>query len=69
MNELIGMIVDQFGLDEAIARQIVEVVVKYLKDKLPAPIAGQLDNFLQGGEITQQAGGIMGMISGLFGGK
>lgn len=81
MNDVIKQLVDQLGLDEAVAQQAVEIVLGVLKDKLPAPIADQLENMLDGGdpdELMAQlgggdsaggAGGIMGMLSGLLGKK
>ena len=38
----------------------VETVLEYLKGKLPAPIAGQIDSVLEGG-------GLGGVVGGLFG--
>ena len=46
MDELVKMVAKETGLPEAQARQAAEAVIKFLKEKLPAPIAGQVDNFL-----------------------
>jgi hypothetical protein len=39
-------------------------VISYLKDRLPAPIAGQIDNVLEGGssagDLATGLGGILG---------
>ena len=71
MDMIVKQLVDQLGLDEAIARQAVVIVISMVKDKLPAPIAGRLDGLLEGEEMDggDSAGGIMGAIGGLFGNK
>lgn len=77
MDKLVKLITSQTGLDESMAKQVAEIVVKYLKDTLPAPLNKQVDKLLAG-EITdisqiaglgQPSGGLGGMLSGLFGRK
>ena len=46
MDELIALVQEKTGLSKAQATQAVKTVVDFLKKKLPAPIAGQLDNLL-----------------------
>jgi len=80
MNELIKMLVDQLELDDAVAKQAVEIVIGFVKDKLPNVIGDQLENILDGeddggvmdqianmveGNI-QSGGGILGLILGLL---
>lgn len=43
MDELVKLVVQKAGIPEAAAKQAVEVVLGFLKEKLPAPIAGQID--------------------------
>ena len=66
MDELVKLVSEKTGLSEDMAKKTVEVVVGYIKDKLPAPIAGQIDDLLAGGG---NAGGIAGAVGGLFGKK
>lgn len=47
MDELVKMVSQETGLPEAQARKAAEAVIKFLKEKLPAPIAGQVDTFLE----------------------
>jgi hypothetical protein len=47
MDELVKMVAEETGLPEAQARKAAEAVVKFLKTKLPEPLAGQVDNFLE----------------------
>ena len=48
------------------AKQAAEAVLEFLKDKLPAPLAGQLDGLLENPGMADQAAGLLG---GLFGKK
>ena len=66
MDELVKLVSEKTGLSEDISQKAVDVVLNYIKDKLPAPIAGQIDGLLAGGE---DAGGIAGAVGGLFGKK
>jgi len=65
MNELVNMVAKKTGLSPEMAKTAVTVVLDFLKKKLPAPIAGQIDTVLGGGSAT----GVAGAISGLFGRK
>jgi hypothetical protein len=65
MDELVDLIVEKTGIPEATARQVVDVVLDFLKEKLPDQIAGSLDNLLEGDGTADLLGG----LAGLFGGK
>ncbi|HXQ69419.1 MAG TPA: hypothetical protein VN844_02990 [Pyrinomonadaceae bacterium] len=62
-----------FGIDEDChhqARSAVNTVSGFLKEKLPAPIAGQVDNVLSGaGGMTDKLGDAAAKVGGLFGGS
>ena len=66
MDELVKMVAGKVGISEAQAKQAVEMVMAFLKDKLPEPIAGQLDAVLEGdlsglgdpGDLGDVAGGL-----------
>ena len=49
MKELINSIVQKTGISQENAQQAVQVMLGFLKTKLPAPLAGQLDSFLGAG--------------------
>ena len=66
MNELVSLIVKKTGIPQATAQTVVNLVVDYLKKKLPAPIASQIDGLLSNDATVQQAENIVG---GLFGKK
>jgi uncharacterized protein (DUF2267 family) len=65
MDELIQLVADKVGLSEAQAKQAVDTVLGFLKDKLPAPIAGQIEAALEGdvsglGDVAGSLGGLLG---------
>jgi hypothetical protein len=43
------------GLDPAKAREVVATVRSFLEEKLPGPVASQLDSFLTGAPETMQS--------------
>ena len=66
MDELIKLVSQKAGISETQAQQAVETVMGFLKDKLPAPIASQVEGVLSGGEmpdlgdVGKQLGGLLG---------
>lgn len=78
MDELIKQVSARAGISEAQAQTAVESVVGFLKERLPAPIAGQVDNVLnsQAGAIgsgidavSDKAGDLLGGLGGMLGNK
>ena len=65
MEELVKIVSQKTGLPEAQAKQAAETVIAFIKEKLPAPMAAQLDGLIQGGA---SGGDIMGKLGGLLGG-
>ncbi len=66
MDELVKFVAQKTGLSEELARQAVEAVLAFLKERLPEPIAAQVDALLQGegpdlGDMLQKG------LGGLFG--
>ena len=43
MDDLTKMLQEKFGLDEGVAKQVIETVLGFVKDKLPEPMQGMLD--------------------------
>ncbi len=79
MNELVQLVQQKTGLSQEVAEKVVDTVVGFIKQKLPAPLASGLDSMLAG-ENTQAAGAAAGadpglmskageMLSGMFGKK
>jgi len=69
MDELIKLVSSKTGLPESAARTAVETVIGFLKTKLPAPLASQIDGVLSGGGLggaLGQAGDLAKGLGGLF---
>lgn len=60
MDELVKLVSERTGLSEEMSKMAVETVLNYLKERLPEPMAAQIDNALEGG-------GLAGALGGLFG--
>jgi len=60
------------GLSQENAQKEVQIVVDFLKTKLPGPVAGQLDAVLEGdmsGAASQAGEMLKGKLGGMFGGE
>ena len=76
LDELVNRVAERTGLPPEQARTAAETVIGFLKERLPAPIAGALDSAVgqRGGEnsssgMLNQAGGMLGNLGGMFGGN
>jgi uncharacterized protein (DUF2267 family) len=78
VDELIKQVSERSGISESQARSAVETVVGFLKERLPSPIAGQVDNALNSSAgavgtgidaVKDRAGDMMGGLGGMFGKK
>jgi hypothetical protein len=69
MDELVKLVSEKTGLSEQMARTAVETVLGFLKDKLPGPIAAQMDSVLSGGGLggLGDLGDLGGLAKGLGG--
>jgi hypothetical protein len=78
MDELIKQVTQRSGISESQARTAVETVVGFLKERLPSPLAGQVDGALNSSagaigtgidSIADRAGDLAGGLGGMFGKK
>ena len=67
MDELIQQVAQRTGLPAEQARQAAEAVIGFLKERLPAPLASQLDSVVKGGGAGG-LGNIASSLGGMFGG-
>ena len=58
MDELVKLVSKKVGIPEAQAKIAVETVLKFLKEKLPAPIASQVDAVIEGGQLPGALAGL-----------
>lgn len=72
MDELVKLVTQKVGIPEAQAKQAVDTVVGFLKDKLPAPLAGQIDGVLGGvkaADVSKAVDDVAKGLGGILGGK
>jgi uncharacterized protein (DUF2267 family) len=64
MEELVKLVTDKVGISEAQAKQAIDVVLGFLKDNLPEPIAGQVEAALKGdlSGLDDLVGGLGGLL-------
>jgi len=61
---------EKTGISEDQARSAVNMVVGFLKERLPGPLAGQVDNVLSGGGgVTDKLGDAASKVGNIFGGS
>lgn len=65
MEELIKQVTAKTGISEDQARSAVTTVLDFVKTRLPAPIAGQIDNVI-GGRAGGAVGDLANTVGGLF---
>ena len=70
MKELVNIIVQKTGITQENAQKAAQTTIGFLKTKLPAPFAAQLDSFLNSGELADQTGGFLkGKVGEVVGAK
>jgi nucleoid DNA-binding protein len=60
MDELVKMVAKKTGLSEEMAETAVNMVLDYVKKKLPKPVAAQVDAVLGSGDALDALGGLFG---------
>ena len=68
MDELIKLVVEKTGISEEMATVAVNTVIEFLKERLPEPLAGRLDDVIEGADLTG-IGDLVSGLGGLLGGK
>jgi len=70
MDELVKLVAGKVGISSEQAEKAVTTVLGFLKERLPEPIAGQLDKVVAGGATGAggvDLGAVEGALGGLFG--
>ena len=72
MDKLLELVQEKAGISADQAQKAIEAVMGFMKDKLPAPLASQLDKFVGGGDDDEggddEGGGMLGGITDKLGG-
>ena len=76
LDEHVNRVAEKTGLSQDQARTAAETVIGFLKERLPAPLAGALDGATNGSTDENSSSGIMnqaqsalGNLGGIFGGN
>jgi len=69
MDKLVSMVSQKAGITTAQAETAVNTVAQFLKDKLPAGMAGQVDTYLKGEGDAGNTSGMADKLGGMFGKK
>ena len=67
MQQLIDIIVQKTGISQENAQKAAQAAIDFIKGKLPAPVASQVDAVLSG-DMSGVAGQAGDMLKGKFGG-
>jgi hypothetical protein len=67
VDELVKLVSERTGLPPDQAKAAVDTVVGFLKERLPQPIAGQVDALIAGAGAQGGAADLLGGLGGLFG--
>lgn len=65
MDELVSLVSKKTGLSKEMSKTVVDVVLDFIKKKLPAPVAAQIDGLLSG----QGTGAVGAVANALEDGK
>jgi|HigsolmetaAR202D_1030399.scaffolds.fasta_scaffold00932_19 hypothetical protein len=69
MEQLVKLVSERTGLSEAQSREVITLVVGFIKDKLPPNIASQLDLLIGANTASSTAQQALGALGSLFGKK
>ncbi|WP_339648730.1 hypothetical protein [uncultured Salegentibacter sp.] len=68
MEKIIKLVSEKAGISEEQAQTAVTTVAGFLKDRMPAPLAAQVDKYLSGENGEEGGlGDTLGGIGGMFG--
>lgn len=67
MDQIVTLVQQKTGLGEDQARMAVTTVLDFLKTKLPAPVASQIDSVVGSGDAGGALGQAGSMLGGMFG--
>ena len=67
MDELINLVSQRTGIPADKAQMAVQTIVGFLKERLPAPVAAELDCLISGGGADGAMGELGSLAKGLSG--
>lgn len=67
MDELVKLVAEKTGMGQEQSQMAVDTVIGFLKEKLPEPLAGQLDTLLGNADSMKQASDLLKGLGDMFG--
>ena len=69
MEALVNLVSEKTGISPELAQKAVDITLNFLKDKLPAPVAEQIDGLIsgEGGGEGDVLGGLAKGLGGMLG--
>ena len=69
MEALVNLVSEKTGISPELAQKAVDITLNFVKDKLPAPVAEQIDGLIsgEGGEGGGVLGGLTKGLGGMLG--
>ena len=69
MEALVNLVSEKTGISPELAQKAVDITLNFVKDKLPAPVAEQIDGLIsgEGGEGGGVLGGLAKGLGGMLG--
>ena len=64
MKEIVNIVKEKAGIGEDQARTAVQTVANFIKDRLPKPIADQIDPILEGKDVSSIGQNLGSMFGG-----
>ena len=69
MDEIVAQVSEKTGLSEEHSRMAVQMVIDWVKGKLPEGVRGHVDTALSGGSVGDSiADAVTSALGGMFGG-
>lgn len=65
MDQLVTLVSEKTGLSPEMSKKAVDTTLDFLKARLPAPLASQVDAALADGKLD--TGDVTGALGGMFG--
>ncbi len=63
MDEIYNLVAEKTGLSKAQSKEVVDLVINIIKEKLPGPVASEIDNFIaNNGSLLSEAENLFGDI-------
>jgi uncharacterized protein (DUF2267 family) len=68
MDQIVDLVSEKAGISKDQAKTAVDTVLDFIKERLPAPLSGQLESLLEGADNMDLDKG-KDLLGGLFGKK